>query len=440
MARTQKVKAARLAAIKATAHKNLPISNSETTAIKVEDLLNQVEECLIACDYEESRRICYEVLKLDEFNSRALEALALVEIESGDVKLARKLLNQCVTHCKPTAPPTVHLYLAQLADTAESSLKHFEMALIILRGKLEQIEKVKPIIKVNEEESLEDNSEEKVEWSLEESQIRRSCSRALVGMTEIYLTDLCFDETAEEKCLEYLSMASSLDPTDPEPLQTLASVRISQNNLDAAREALQLSWNLWREKRSIEKENTTELNEMDEDVTNEPVLVEGEDNEEEVLPPLESRVQWAKLAIECDLWPAAIEALQQCEAEDDENGEVQYLLAVAWHMMGEDREKNPISAELPSYPKGATPIGYGLDKSECWLEAKECIDTCVQLQQRLGENAGLDESIIKHIEELDKQLQGSGIMSKPISEEVENNEAIEEDDGDENWESDIEMA
>lgn len=96
-----------------------------------------------------------------------------------------KLLNQCVTHSKPSAPPTVYLYLAQLADTAESALQHFETALVILREKLEEMQKTKSM---SDGSAVEDETMTK--WTTEETEVRRSCSRTLVGMTELYLTDL----------------------------------------------------------------------------------------------------------------------------------------------------------------------------------------------------------------------------------------------------------
>lgn len=434
MARTKNVRGGRKDAIKATAHMNLPVNKPADclTTGASDELLDQAEQSLVACELEEAQRLCQEVLKLDEFNTRALEVLALIELESGDTKAARKLFNRCIAHSKPAAPPTVHLYLAQLADTPESSLKHFETALSILQEKLEVILKNKQ--KDLDVPTCPDESSEVIEWSVEEKEVRRSCSRALVGMTELYLTDLCFDPMAEQKCLDYLSMASSLDPTDPEPLQTLASVRLSQTNMDAAKEALLLAWDLWRDKSHIEDSNSTSPDQMEEDEAED---TESDEDHDDTIPPFDSRVQWSKLAIECDMWSEAIEVLQQCEAENDEDGEVQYLLAISWHMMGEDREKQPSSE-----PSGeVTSIGYGLDKSECWIEAKEYIDSCVQLRQRFGEDSALDESIMKHIQELDTQLQAAGITSKSLGEEGEEGVPVVEDDGDQDWDdvSDVDM-
>lgn len=76
--------------------------------------------------------------------------------------------------------PAPHLYLAQLSSP-EESLTHFSNALSILQAKLAVIEQAKLGIDGGA------GSEEEQE---EEEELRRSASRALVGMTELYLTDL----------------------------------------------------------------------------------------------------------------------------------------------------------------------------------------------------------------------------------------------------------
>jgi hypothetical protein len=81
----------------------------------------------------------------------------------------------------PDPSPAPHLYLAQLSATPQESLTHFANALVIFQAKLEQIEKTKlgGDGSAGSQDDLED-----------EGELRRSASRALVGMTELYLTDL----------------------------------------------------------------------------------------------------------------------------------------------------------------------------------------------------------------------------------------------------------
>ena len=71
-----------------------------------------------------------------------------------------------------------YLYLAQLSNTPQESLSHFENAVRILEVQLKEL--------VDGKETPEGDEDERVV----EKELRRQISAALVGMTEIYLTDL----------------------------------------------------------------------------------------------------------------------------------------------------------------------------------------------------------------------------------------------------------
>ncbi|CAH7668671.1 hypothetical protein BY996DRAFT_8553189, partial [Phakopsora pachyrhizi] len=266
--------------------------------------------------------------------------------------------------------PKIHLYLAQLSNSPIKSQNHFQSALNVLKSKLESIEALDPSIQIDNETC---NSKDKYNRSgvgivtndhklkvisLEEFQIRRNCSGALVEMTEIYLMDLCFEPEAEKKCLSYLEMASELDPTNPESLQTLASVRISQSNIKEATKALRLALSLWsnnpvadldiyEENLQMEVvEKTAEglvdnedqqMIDGERDVKEESggLLIEEDQDKLSSLPPFETSAQWAKLALECNMWSYSIEVLYGCEAEINEDGEVHYLLGIALYLLGQ---------------------------------------------------------------------------------------------------------
>ena len=87
----------------------------------------------------------------------------------------------------PSPSPAPHLYLAQLSTPIES-LTHFSAALKILQNKLLLIESAK--LGTDGGAGTPDEAEE-------EDELRRSASRALVGMTELYLTDLWYASSPE---------------------------------------------------------------------------------------------------------------------------------------------------------------------------------------------------------------------------------------------------
>lgn len=68
---------------------------------------------------------------------------------------------------------------------------------------------------------------------------------ALLGMIDIYMTDLCMEPEAEKMCEKFIAEALLLDDNHPEAWSVLGSIRISQIRNDDARQALAKAWNLF---------------------------------------------------------------------------------------------------------------------------------------------------------------------------------------------------
>ncbi|KAJ1557649.1 hypothetical protein HK405_015496, partial [Cladochytrium tenue] len=99
--------------------------------------------------------------------------------------------------------PAVYLYLGQMLE-GEEALMFYQRGVDRLVTELE-VQK----------------------GSDEAAALRRRISSALCSMTEIYMTDLCDLPEAEQRCEALVHRALEVDPAGPEPLQTLASVRLS---------------------------------------------------------------------------------------------------------------------------------------------------------------------------------------------------------------------
>lgn len=56
-----------------------------------------------------------------------------------------------------------------------------------------------------------------------------------------------FDPAAERKCEELIDLALKTDPENVEALQTLASVRLSQQRPDDAKICLEKAWIGWKD-------------------------------------------------------------------------------------------------------------------------------------------------------------------------------------------------
>ncbi|GAA6006428.1 hypothetical protein JCM10207_004931 [Rhodosporidiobolus poonsookiae] len=392
MGRTKprKKQAAKADAFPAAATAPAPSTAAQPPAsVTVEDLLVQAAQCIGSLDYDSAKRFSVEAVQLAHHEAQdkkddavvmlrdSLEVLGTVELELGEFEESREhfLASIQLANALPDPSPAPHLYLAQLSATPQESLQHFASALAILQAKIAAIEQAK--LGADGGAGSQDDIDD-------EGEIRRSASRALVGMTELYLTDLCFEEDAEQTCEKYLQQAAELDPSDPEVYQTLASVRLSQQREDDARQALHRGWEIWRNM----------------------------DNDSPLYPPAPSRLTCAKLFLELSEHTAALEILNRLENEDDEDTEVWYLSGWAWWLLGEARGDKPSTEEEES-------------REECWSEAKLCLENYLKLEERDPSNS--DPEQMQHVKELMGKLDAAGVITSTGAE----GEAAE---GDGEWE------
>jgi len=136
------------------------------------------------------------------------------------------------------------------------------------------------------------------------------------SMAEIYMTDLCETENAEQKCESCISTALSVDPEGYEALQTMTNMRLSQNRIEEAYSLLERSISIWQ---------------------NVPF-------EDEEYPSYEFRLVCSRLLVELGKFVQAKELLEQLSQEDDEIEEVWYLLALSQYSL-DDRESAMVAID-----------------------------------------------------------------------------------------------
>lgn len=135
---------------------------------------------------------------------------------------------------------------------------------------------------------------------------------------------------AEERCEKYVTEALLVVPTSAEALQTLASVRISQQRGDDAVAALQRSFGLWRD------------------------LELGADG----IPTYASRINLSKLLIETEQYETALEVLERLQLEDDQLPDLWYLGGWCLFLLGEVEEEG------------------SRERVELWETAREWLGNC----------------------------------------------------------------
>lgn len=249
----------------------------------------------------------------------ALNALAEIYLEVGDAAAARDYFLQAVTLDPDGQIPATQgggadkfLWLAQLSDEGgRDSVRWFERGAAILRRELTDDG---PPSKSQQQQPQHQQQEQ------EEEETRTKLAGALCGMIEVCMTDLSWDPAAESTCERLISEALLIAPQShsAEPLQTLASIRISQSRIPEARKALRDSLAVWG------GGGGGGLEPSDDDDEDDAMRV----------PDFPTRVSLARLLMEVGMEEEALGVVERLVREDDGSVEAWYLGGWCLYLLG----------------------------------------------------------------------------------------------------------
>ncbi|GAB7348564.1 hypothetical protein MBLNU459_g6954t1 [Dothideomycetes sp. NU459] len=321
----------------------------------------------------------------------ALNLLGDINIELGDADAARAYFLQAIAADPDGAVPEAlgggcekFLWLAQLCEQGgQESVAWFEKGVAVLKREIAELEAQ------TSNPSSSSPRDEDAEALLEERKAK--LANALCGVVEVYMTDLSWEPDAEARCESLITEALFFAPENPEVLQTLASIRLSQVKLDDARSALTRSLSVWKDL----------------------------DPEDPSVPDFPSRIALARLLMEAEMEDEAMEVLERLALEDDQSVEACYLGGWCARLLADKKKtqaQNGAAASAPSEEVLAT-----LKVSRSWL-----LNT-LKLYQLLDYE---DERLKEHTLELVAEL--NDVLGPPPEEgkeeEEEEWEGIEEDE------------
>lgn len=157
--------------------------------------------------------------------------------------------------------------------------------------------------------------------------VHRPPSRSLV----LSIVWCSFEENAESQCEAFLAQAQSVDPSNAEVYQTLASVRTSQSRSEEAKELLLHSLTLW---------SPTDT------------------SDGAWIPSFHSRLGLVRLLLEMDMDDRTEEILASLVQEDDEIVDVWYLWGFTYYRQAERAESEE-------------------ERQEALADAQECLNTAI---------------------------------------------------------------
>ncbi|KAJ2344907.1 hypothetical protein GGF43_005345, partial [Coemansia sp. RSA 2618] len=297
-----------------------PGSQSEPK-LTIEQLLVKTQALMDDNSYELALKTAVQAVALDESNTQALLLAAIIQLESGDIEPAMNCLLRCV-ELSPDRGFEKYMYLGQFTVERESA-RYFQLGVDAIQRDLDEAPKDSDYARV----------------------LRRKMAEAYVSMTEIYLTDCCFESDAELKCEEYLRLAAAADPGCPEVLQTMASVRLSQSRTDDARECVSRSMAMW---------------------------AACDQNDPAQIPSYENRLALVRLLLELDDKERALSIMERLQREDDENVDLWYLYGWTYYLQGE--EAGAGSADRPEDADAGS-----ADRAEVLASARECFKQAIKL-------------------------------------------------------------
>ncbi len=206
-----------------------------------------------------------------------------------------------------------------------------------------------------------------------------------------------WEEDAETKCEQLIAEALLVAPDTPGPLQTLASIRISQLKLDDARAALSRSMELWRDL----------------------------DSDDPSVPDFSTRVSLTRLLMEAEMEEEAFEVLKRLVAEDDTSIEAWYLGGWCLYLMGDKLQKEANNVNRGGRKQHAGVINTFQKSSRDWLSK------CLKLYEaEQYEDERLRDHARDLVESLNKDL-GAGVWA---------GEGESVDAEDEDWEDEDDMS
>lgn len=213
------------------------------------------------------------------------------------------------------------LWLAQLCEEGgRESVEWFEHGCDALRRQIASLEEL-----ISESSSTSDGAE--TEAKVKAVEKKRKLAEALCGIVEIYMTDLSLESDAESQCERLITEALSVAPDAPEPLQTLASVRISQSRTVEAKEALAKSIALWKD--------------IDVDIDGADQAVDADSK----IPDFSTRISLVRLLMEVSMLEEALMVLDRLVSEDDQSIEAWYLGGWCLFLAAEGRKGEEIKGE-----------------------------------------------------------------------------------------------
>ncbi|XP_023258916.1 probable assembly chaperone of rpl4 [Seriola lalandi dorsalis] len=333
----------------------------------VQQLLEKTEECMDSFDFEMAGLFCQRALDVESTNLHALDMLGHISSELGDTQKAKGVFLRAV-ELSPDVGHSKYMYLGQI-HAGQEAVDYYSRGIQVLLSALEK--QTQTTAQAGAAAQPDEDPE---------LPTAKDVSVAYCSIAEIYLTDLCMEEGAADKCREFIERALQYHHDNPEALQLMASYLFSTERNQEGREYLLKSVGLWlpAQKQSAASSST-------------------EEGVQSEIPPYESRVTTAKLLIESEEYEMAVDVLEGLLEEDDEVVQVWYLSGWVCYLQFE-KAKEQQEREGREVTE---------DEMEEWKALKEAARSYLTNAKKLYSKLRCDDQpMLEHVEQLLGELGG----------------------------------
>lgn len=355
----------------------------------VQQLLAKTEEYMDSFDFEMATLFCQRALDLEATNLQALDMLGNIYSELGETQKAKEIFHRAV-ELSPDVGHRKYMTLGQI-HTGQEAVDYYLKGIQVLLSALEkQAQTTDPLGASAFPEDDPDLPSEK------------DVSVAYCSMAEIYLTDLCMEEGAADKCKECIEQALQYHHDNPEALQLMASYLFSAERNQEGKEYLLKSVVRWLPSQKTASATEDDLQNIE-------------------IPPYETRITTAKLLIEAEEYETAVDVLEGLLEEDDEVIQVWYLSGwVCYLQLERAKELQQREAREPSEEER--------EEGKALMEAaRSYLTTAKKLYSKLRCD---DQPVLEHVEQLLRDLGGEMEEEEEVPEEDFDPCSDDEDDTD----------
>ena len=222
--------------------------SSKKPKYEINDLLSKVQELIEDFNYELALKFSEKALLIEPENTDVLETIGNVSAELGDSESAKKYLLKSV-NLKPNEGHVKYLYLGQLSEGTES-VEYYKKAISMMTV------------------LLDTEQENKIS--------SRDISNVYCSLAELYMTDCCMEENAEQLCETSCKQALQLDEENPEAHIVMCNFLLTKGDVKSAQDIALKLYVVWDTLSKNDGDNIVELISYETRLTLIKILIEVE--------------------------------------------------------------------------------------------------------------------------------------------------------------------